>query len=170
MFSWWWFWSKDHTLMIIMSVIERSEYDDGVVADRKVKVLKMMLLIESSKCWRWCYWSKGQSVEDDVADQNVKMLKMMLLIERSKWWRWCCWSKGQSAKDCCWSKQSKIVADRSGQSVDVVEDWRLKMKTTWCWKLPMIYRCVTLMMLMMSSISLSLIIVVVDVVVEYHSF
>ena len=34
----------------MMSLIERSEYDDDVVADRKAKVLKMMLLIERSKC------------------------------------------------------------------------------------------------------------------------
>ena len=29
----------------MMSLIERSEYDDDVVADRKAKVLKKMLLI-----------------------------------------------------------------------------------------------------------------------------
>ena len=34
----------------MMSLIERSEYDDDVVADRKAKVLKKMLLIERSKC------------------------------------------------------------------------------------------------------------------------
>ena len=60
---------------MMMYLIERSEYyDDDVVADRKVKVLKMllkMLLIE-----------KGQSAED-VADRKVKVLKM-LLIQRSK--------------------------------------------------------------------------------------
>ena len=61
-------------------LIERSEYDDDDVlfeiseyddddAIRKIKVLKMMLLIERSKCWRWCCWSKGQSAED-VADQS----------------------------------------------------------------------------------------------------
>ena len=112
----------------MMFLIKRSEYDDDVVADQKAKVLKMMMLIERSKCWRW---SKGQSAEDDVVDQKVKVLKMMLLIKSSKCWRCCCWSKGQI---CCWSKHSKIVANRSGQSVDVAEDWRLKMKTTWCWK------------------------------------
>ena len=46
---------------MMMFLIKRSEYDDDVVADRKAKVLKMMLLIE-----------------------KVKVLKMMLLIERSK--------------------------------------------------------------------------------------
>ena len=35
--------------MMMMLLFERSEYDDDV-ADRKVKVLKMMLLIERSKC------------------------------------------------------------------------------------------------------------------------
>ena len=34
----------------MMSLIERLEYDDDDVANRKVKVLKMMLLIERSKC------------------------------------------------------------------------------------------------------------------------
>ena len=34
----------------MMFLIERSEYDDDVVADRKAKVLKKMLLIERSKC------------------------------------------------------------------------------------------------------------------------
>ena len=33
----------------MMSLIERSEYDDDVIADRKAKVPKM-LLIERSKC------------------------------------------------------------------------------------------------------------------------
>ena len=73
--------------------------------------------------WWWCCcWSKGQSAEDVVTDWKVKVLKMLLLIERSKCWRCCCWLKGQ------------VVADQSSQSVDVTEDWRLKMKTTWCWK------------------------------------
>ena len=34
----------------MMSLIERSEYDDDVAADREVRVLKKMLLIERSKC------------------------------------------------------------------------------------------------------------------------
>ena len=37
-------------MMMMMSLIKRSEYDDDVVADLKIKVLKMMLLIERSKC------------------------------------------------------------------------------------------------------------------------
>ena len=46
----------------MMSLIERSEYDDDDVADDQ----------------------KGQSLDDDVANRKVKVLKMMLLIERSK--------------------------------------------------------------------------------------
>ena len=34
---------------MMMFLIERSEYDDDVVADRKAKVLKKMLLIETVK-------------------------------------------------------------------------------------------------------------------------
>ena len=59
----------------MMFLIKRSEYDDDVVADRKVKVLNM-LLIERSKCWRCC-WSKGQSVED-VADQKGQKMPMLI--------------------------------------------------------------------------------------------
>ena len=41
----------DDVSMLMMFLIERSEYDDDDVAvDRKVKVLKMLLLIEKSKC------------------------------------------------------------------------------------------------------------------------
>ena len=36
--------------MMMMFLIKILEYDDDVVADRKAKVLKMMLLIERSKC------------------------------------------------------------------------------------------------------------------------
>ena len=36
-------------MMMMTLLFERSEYDDDV-ADRKVKELKMMLLIERSKC------------------------------------------------------------------------------------------------------------------------
>ena len=143
---------------LMMVLIERSEADDkdesdwkiGVwwwcccwskgqsakdVADRKVKVLKMLLLIERSKCWR-CYWSKGQIVEDVVADWKVKVLKM-LLIESSKCWRCCCWSKESK---CCCSIRLKIED----------EDYMMLKK------IPMIYRCVTLMMLMMLCLSLLL--------------
>ena len=56
----------------MMIMIDRSEYDDDdVAADRKVKVLKMLVLIES------------QSAED-VADRKVKVLKMLLLIKDSR--------------------------------------------------------------------------------------
>ena len=39
----------DNDVLMIMFMIERSEYDDDDVSDRKVKVLKM-LLIKRSKC------------------------------------------------------------------------------------------------------------------------
>ena len=110
---WWWWcccWSKGQSV-------------DDDIADREFKVLKMLLLIERSRCWRCCCWLKSQSAED-VADRKDKMLKMLLLIEKLKCWR-CCWSKGQSAED---------VGDRSSQRINDDEDWRLKMNTTWCWK------------------------------------
>ena len=37
-------------MMFLMLLIEGLEYDDDDVADRNVKVLKLLLLIESSKC------------------------------------------------------------------------------------------------------------------------
>ena len=101
----------------------------------------MLLLIERSKCWRCCC-SKGQSAEDvaedvaeGVADQKVKVLKM-LLIKRSK------------------------DAD-ADQRVIVVENWRWRLYDVE--NLPMIYKSVTLMMLMLSSPT------IVVVVVEYPS-
>ena len=87
--------------------------------------------------WRCCC-SKGQSAEDvandvaeGVADQKVKVLKM-LLIKRSK----------------------DVDAD---QRVVVVENWRWRLYDVE--KLPMIYRCVTLMMLMMSSPTIFVVVV-----------
>ena len=77
----------------MMIMIDRSEYDDDdVAADRKGKVLMMILLIERSKYWRCCCWSKGQNAEDvvvdrksqnakDVAEWKFKMLKMLLPIK-----------------------------------------------------------------------------------------
>ena len=81
---------------------------EDVVANRTVKVLKMLLikrvqvlnmslLIERSKCWicccwsnqskSWrCCWSKGPSAEDVAANWKIKMLKMLLIKD----WR-CCW-------------------------------------------------------------------------------
>ena len=143
---------------MMMIMIDRSEYDDDVVAtDQKVKVLKMLLLIENSKCWRCC-WSKGQNAKDVVADRTVKVPKM-LLIERSKWWRCRCWLKDQNVEDVvadrivkvmkmllikrskcwrcrCWLKDQNAedVADQSSQRINDDEEWRLKMKTTLCWK------------------------------------
>ena len=41
----------DDVSMLMMFMINRSEYDDDdVVTDREVKVLKILLLIEKSKC------------------------------------------------------------------------------------------------------------------------
>ena len=83
--SWWWCCSRIEVWLWCWSWCYRSgcwlkeQNAEEVVADRKIKVLKM-LLIERLKCWRCC-WSKGQSVED-VADQKVKIC-------------WC-WSKS-----CC---------------------------------------------------------------------
>ena len=146
---WWWCccWSK-------------GQGAEDVVIDRKVKMLKM-LPIKRTKCWRCCCWSKNQSVED-VADRKFKMLKMSLLIEQSKCWR-CCWSKGPSAEDVvanwkikmlkmllliepvkvlkmllikrskCWICRCKLK-DQNAEDVVDDKDWRLKMKTTWCWK------------------------------------
>ena len=144
--------------------------------------MMMMLLIERSKCWRCCCWSKGQSAED-VADQKLKVLKM-LLIKRSQCLI-CCWSKGQSDKYvsdrkvkvlkmllierskcwrcCCWSKCQSPEDVDADQRVAVIEYWRQRLYDVE--NIPMIYRCVTLMILMMSSPT----IVVVDVVVEYPS-
>ena len=94
-------------------------YFDDDVFDRKIMMMKLllikegsnywrccqrMLLIERSKCWRCCWsccWSNGQNNED-VVDRKIKVLNMLmklLLIERSKYWRCWCWSKGQSAND-----------------------------------------------------------------------
>ena len=62
-------------------MIDRSEYDDDdVAADRKGKVLMMILMIERSMYWRCCFWSKGQGAEDVVADRKVKMLNINLYI------------------------------------------------------------------------------------------
>ena len=41
----------DDVSMLMMIMIDRSEYDDDDVStDREVRVLKMLLLIESSRC------------------------------------------------------------------------------------------------------------------------
>ena len=134
-FWWWWCWYFDDVdvLTIMMFWWWWCFHDD--VSDRKIRVL----------WWWWCCWSKGQNTED-VADWKIKVLKMLMklfLIERSKYWRCWCWSKGQSADVAyrkiriwwwCCSNTEEFVADPNNQSVAVTEDWRLKMKTTWCWK------------------------------------
>ena len=137
-----------------MLLFERSKYDDDDVDVRKIKVWWCCCSKDQSMMMMMSLFKRAQYDDAVVADQNVKMLKMLLLIKRSKCWRWCCWSKGQSAKD---------VVDRSSQSINDDEDWRWRLHNVE--KLPMIYRCITLMMLMMYSPT----IVVVDVVVEYPS-
>ena len=105
------------------------------------------MLIERSKWWRWCFWSKGQSTEDDVADRKVKVLKMMLLIERSKCWRCCCccWSKDQSTEDVADQNAEDIVVDRKVKVLKMlllIEEsrcwrccWSKRSKYWWCWRL-----------------------------------
>ena len=41
---------NDDDGLMMMNLIKISEYDDEDVVDRKVKVLKILLLIERSKC------------------------------------------------------------------------------------------------------------------------
>ena len=100
---WWWcFWSKDQNVMMIM--IDRSEHDnDDVAADRKVKMLKMLLLIEKSKCWWWCCRSSSQSVAAvEIEDEDYMMLKsFQWLIDVLPWWCWWC-SLSLSYYCCCW--------------------------------------------------------------------
>ena len=158
---WWCCWSKDQSAE---DVADKNAED--IVADRKVKTLKM-LLIERSKCWRCCFRLKGQRAKDVVVDRKVKVLKM-LLIERSMCWR-CFWSKGQSAEDVVadWKiKTLKMLLIEEVKELMMMktEDWRWRLHDVQ--KLPMIYRCVTLLMLMMSPIST---LAVVDVSVEYPS-
>ena len=135
----------DVVSMLMMFLIERSEYDDDVF-DRKIRMwwwlwstdqnmmMMMLLLIERSRCWRCCCWSKSQNAED-VADQKDKMLKILLLIK-----------KNQSAEDVADRKfkmlkmsllieQSKcwICCWSKGPSAeDVVANWNIKDRRC-CW-------------------------------------
>ena len=113
---WWWCccWSKGQS----------AEED---VADRKVKVLKIMLLIKRSNCWRWCFWSKGQSAED-VADRKVKVLKMLLLIEESR----CYWSKW-SKYWWCWRLK---IEDEDYMMLKSFQ-WFIDVSPWWCWWCPL---------------------------------
>ena len=141
-------WSKDQSAE---DVADQNAED--IVADRKVKTLKM-LLIESSKCWRCCCWLKGLSAKD-VADGKVKVLKMLLkvlLIERSKCWR-CCWSKGQKMLMLIKELLSLNIEDEDYMMLKRFQ-WFIDVLPWWCWWCPQ---------------SLYPIIVVVDVVVEYPS-
>ena len=128
------YWSKDQNIMMMMlfenwSMImvlimmllirmwwccwSKGQNAEDVFADRKIKVLKILLIkmlkilvmIERSKCWICCCWSKGQSVEDvaeNVADRKVKVPKMMLF------------ERHQDAEE--------VVADQNSQSVAVTKD------------------------------------------------
>ena len=118
---------------------------EDVVANWKIKMLKMllliepvkvlkMLLIERSKCWRCRCWLKGQNAEDVVADRTVKVLKMLLiervqvlkmslLIERSKCWR------------CCWWWRLKIE-DEDYMMLKSFQ-WFIDVLPCWCWWCPL---------------------------------
>ena len=172
----WWWWGPDDDDVVLSKyddddvLIERSEYDDELMLEYD-DVRLMMVLIERSEAddndesdwkirvWWWCCcWSKGQSAEEDVADLKVKVLKMMLLIERSKYWR-CYWSKGPNAEDVVADWKIKML---KMLLIEAVKELMMMKTEYWRWrlrdveKLPMIYRCVTLMMLMTSPISLLL--------------
>ena len=115
--------------------VRELKYDDG--ADHDVTNQNMMmLLIERTKYWRCCCWSKGQSADVDVVDRKVKVLMMMLSIKQSK----CC---------CCWRLKMKTKDDVVGQSVVAVEDededymmlksfqWFIDVLPWWCWWCPL---------------------------------
>ena len=96
--------------------------------------------------------------EDDVSDQKIRV-----------WWWRCCWSKGQSAEDVADQKVKVLKMLMIKRSKDVDADQRVTVVENWRWRLydvenlPMIYKSVTLMMLMLSSPT------IVVVVVEYPS-
>ena len=129
---WWCCWSKGQNA-------------EDVFADRKIKVLKILLIkmlkilvmIKRSKCWRCCCWSKGQSVED-VADRKVKVLKMwlkMLMIERSKCWR-CFWSKGQNMLMLIKELLSLKIEDEDYMMLKSFQ-WFIDVLPWWCWWCPL---------------------------------
>ena len=124
--------------------------DDDDVPDRNIRMW-----------WWWCCWSKEQSMMMmTIADRKIRV-----------WWWWCCWLKVQSMMIimmmiksldyddddadrkfrwwCCWLKWS------SNKSVAAIEVWRGRLYVEYCEKIPMIYRCITLMMLMIPSLSYS---------------
>ena len=120
-----WWWSKGQSAK-------------DVVADRKVKVLKMLLLVERSKCWRCCCWLKGQSAED-VAVRKVKVLKMLLkvlLIKRSKCWR-SCWSKGQKMLMLIKELLSLKIEDEDYMMLKRFQ-WFIDLLPWWCWWRPLL--------------------------------
>ena len=125
---WLWCWSRCYW----SGCWSKEQNAEEVVADRKIKVLKM-LLIERSKCWRCCCWLKGLSAED-VADRKVKVLKMLLkvlLIERSKCWR-CCWSKGQKMLMLIKELLSSNIEDEDYMMLKRFQ-WFIDVLPWWCW-------------------------------------
>ena len=108
---WWWWWSKgqsvedvaaDRKVKVLKMCCWSKDQSAEDVADQKVKVLKMLLLIERSKCWRCCWrccWSKDQSVED-VADEKVK-----------RYWCWlksCCRQILKTKTIWCWKASNDL--------------------------------------------------------------
>ena len=123
---------------MLMLLIERSKcsrycWSKGQsakdVAGQKIKVLKKLLLIERSKCWRCCCWSKGQSAED-VSNRKDKVLKMLLLIENSRYWI-CCWLK-QSKYWWCW----RLKIEYEDYMMLKRFQWFIYVLPWWCWWCP----------------------------------
>ena len=122
---WWCFWSKDQSMMM------------------------MLLLIKRPKCWRRCCRSRGQSIEDVDVDQKVKVMMvmlLMLLIVRSEYD-----DDDDAIREVQILKNLLLIKTVRVLLLLNNEDWRWRLHDVE--KLPMIYRCVTLMMLMMLSLS-----------------
>jgi len=152
---WWCYWLKDQSVMMMILLIERSKCDDDDVTDRKIRMW-----------WWWCCWLKEKSMMMMIADRKLRM-----------WWWWCCLLKVQSMmmmmmmmliesleydddfdadwKFRWWCWWSKWCCRLSSQSVAAAEVWIWRLYVEDDERLPMIYRCITLMMLMIPSLSYS---------------
>ena len=101
---WWCFWSKDQSMMMMLLLIKRPKWwrrccwskgqSAEDVVDWKVKVLKMLLTIEESRCWRCC-WSKRSKYwwcwRLKIEDEDYMMLKsFQWFINVSPCWCWWC--------------------------------------------------------------------------------
>ena len=140
-------WSKGQSSKhVAEDVAERCCWSKGQsvedVANRKVKVLKMLLLIKRSKFWRFCCWSKDLSAEHVVV-QKVKVLKMLLkmllkvlLIKRSKCCR-CCWSKGQKMLMLIKELLSLKIEDEDYMMLKSFQ-WFIDVLPWWCWWCPLL--------------------------------